>query len=69
MARKNQQKELMAKWWVRVLVGLAFLAIAYGFASLAIDSGNLLEYVVTIAFAWWAIHHIVYAVRFVFSHR
>lgn len=66
VSRKSQEQVLMHKWWVRALVALAFLAIAYGFASLAIDSGNLLEYVLTIAFAWWAVHHGIRAVRFAF---
>jgi hypothetical protein len=31
----------------RVVLGLALLALAYLFASLAIDSGNLLDYAIT----------------------
>lgn len=69
MARKSQQQILMRKWWVRALVALAFIGIAYGFASLAINSGSLLEYLITIIFVWWAVHHFIRAVRFVFSHR
>ncbi len=56
----------MHQWWVRTLLALAFIGIAYGFASLAIDSGNLLEYAVTIALVWWAVHHAIRAVRFAF---
>jgi hypothetical protein len=56
----------MHKWWVRALITLAFLGLAYGFASLAIDSGNLLEYAITIVFVWWAVHHGIRAVRFAF---
>jgi hypothetical protein len=67
VSRKSQQEVLMRKWWVRALVALAFLGIAYGFASLAIDSGSLLEYAITIAFVWWAVHHVIYAVRFAFT--
>jgi hypothetical protein len=67
VSRASQEQLLMHKWWVRALVGLAFLGLAYGFASLAIDSGNLLEYAITIAFVWWAVHHVVYAVRFAFA--
>ena len=65
-SRKNQQEVLMHKWWMRVLITLAFIGLAYGFASLAIDSGNLLEYAITIVFTWWAIHHFIRAVRFAF---
>lgn len=66
VSRKNQETVLMHKWWVRALVAVAFVGLAYGFASLAIDSGNLLEYAITIAFVWWAVHHAVYAVRYAF---
>ena len=67
VSRKSHQQQLMHRWWVRGLIALAFIALAYGFASLAIDSGNLLEYVITLAFVWWAVHHTIRAVRFVFS--
>jgi hypothetical protein len=66
--RKNQQERLMQTWWIRVLAGLVFLGIAYGFASLAIDSGNLLEYVITIVFIWWAVQHFTRAARLAFKH-
>lgn len=67
VSRKSQELILMNKWWIRGLITLAFLGLAYGFASLAIDSGNLLEYVITIAFVWWAVHHGIRAVRFAIS--
>jgi hypothetical protein len=64
--RKSQELVLMHKWWVRALIALAFAGIAYGFASIAIDSGNLLEYAITLVFVWWAVHHAIRAVRFAF---
>jgi len=60
----SSQQAMMRKWWMRGLIGLAFIGLAYGFASLAINSGSLLEYAITIVFAWWAIHHLIRAVRF-----
>ena len=36
-------------------MAVIFVGISYGFASLAIDSGNLIEYVLTIFFFVWAI--------------
>jgi hypothetical protein len=66
VSKKSTQQYQMHKWWVRALLAIAFLGIAYGFASLAIDSGSLLEYVVTIAFVWWAVHHAIRAVRYAF---
>jgi hypothetical protein len=66
VSRKSQEQILMHRWWMRALLALAFIGLAYGFASLAIDSGSLLEYAVTIAFAWWAVHHAIRAVRFAF---
>jgi len=56
----------MHKWWIRAVISAVFLLLAYAFASLAIDSGNLLEYAVTLAFVWWAVHHAINAVRFAF---
>jgi hypothetical protein len=64
VTRKSQEQVLMHKWWIRALVALAFAGLAYGFASLAIDTGNLIEYAITIAFVWWAVHHTISAVRF-----
>jgi len=58
---------MMNQWWVRALVALAFIGLAYGFASLAIDSGNLLEYAVTILLLWFGVRHAVRAVRFAIS--
>lgn len=45
---------------------MIFIGLAYGFASLAIDSGNLLEYAITLVLLWWAVRHAVRAVRFAF---
>jgi hypothetical protein len=67
VSRKSQEQILMHQWWIRAFIALAFIGLAYGFASLAIDSGNLLEYAITIAFLWWAVHHSIHAVRFAFS--
>ena len=67
VSRNSQQRILMHKWWVRALVCLAFLGLAYGFASLAIGSGSLFEYAATIVFVWWAVHHAVLSARFAFS--
>lgn len=66
ITRKSQEQALMQKWWIRGLIALAFIGLAYGFASLAIDSGNLLEYAITIGLVWWAIHHAIRTVRFAF---
>jgi hypothetical protein len=67
VSRTSHQQVLMHRWWMRALLALCFIGLAYGFASLAIDSGNLLEYLITILFVWWAVHHAIRAVRFAFS--
>ncbi len=56
----------MRRWWVRSVIGLVFIGLAYGFASLAFNSGSLLEYAAAIVLAWWAVHHVVRAIRFAF---
>lgn len=52
---KSQEIKLLNKRWVRVAMTLIFLGLAYGLASLAIDSGSLLEYALAIFFLAWAI--------------
>jgi len=49
------------------LIAIVFIGLAYGFASLAIDSGNWLEYLATILLVWWGVKHAWRAVRFAFS--
>jgi len=66
ISRRSHQQILMQTWWVRALLAAAFILLAYGFASLAIDSGNLLEYLVTIVLIWWGLKHGYRAVRFAF---
>lgn len=66
MAKQSQEQILMRRWWVRSVIGLVLVGLAYGFASLAINSGSLLEYAVAIVLVWWAVHHFIRAVRFGF---
>ena len=54
----------MQAWWVRAGLAVALLLLAYGFASLAIDSGSLLEYAAAIVLIWWGAKHGYRAVRF-----
>ena len=44
----------MKKWWVRGLVALGLAGVAFGFASLAIDSGALWQYALAVVFLVWA---------------
>lgn len=60
---ESQEEKLLNKRWVRAVIALLFLVVAYGFASLAIDSGSLLEYAATIIFFVQAIMHAVHAIR------
>lgn len=52
MAKKNKPN------WLYFLLAAVLLAIAYGFASLAIDKGSFWQYVLTIVFLVWAIKEI-----------
>jgi type VI protein secretion system component VasF len=63
VSRKTHQQVLMQAWWVRALLALAFILLAYGMASLAIDSGNWLEYAAAIACIWYAVHNGIRAFR------
>lgn len=46
------------------MIAAVFIGLAYGFASLAIDSGNWLEYAAAILLIWWGVKHAYSAVRF-----
>lgn len=67
VTRKTHQQELMQTWWVRGVISLAALLTAYGFASLAIDSGSLFEYAAAIACIWYGFYNAVRSVRLAFS--
>lgn len=56
----------MGRPWVRALIAFAFLGLAYGFISLALDSAHLWEYALAIIFAWYGVKQAVKAVRFAF---
>ncbi len=70
MAKKTKslssQQALMRAWWVRSLLALVFLGLAYGFISLALDSAHLWEYALGIIFVWYGVKQAVNAVRFAF---
>ena len=57
----------MGTWWVRAILAVAAVVVAYGFASLAIDSGNWFEYFAAIIFLWYAVHNGIRTVRFAFA--
>lgn len=65
-SRLSSQQILMGKPSVRALVALAFLGLAYGFISLALDSAHLWEYALGLIFAWYGVKQAVKAVRFAF---
>jgi hypothetical protein len=53
----------MQMWGVRAGLSVIFLLLGYGFASLAIDSGNLLEYAAAIICLWYGVHNIIRTFR------
>lgn len=67
MAKQTEEQKLMHKWWVKVLLGLVFLGLSYGFVSLAINSGSLWQYAIGIIFLVWAARYFVYGAKHVFS--
>lgn len=54
-------------WWVRLLLSAGCIVLAYIFASLAIDSGSLLEYAICLVLIYWAIANAARGVRFAFA--
>jgi len=67
VARRSEEQKLMRKWWVLLVGAAIFLGLAYGFASLAIDSGSLWQYAVSIIFLVWAVKYVVRGARLAFS--
>lgn len=63
MVKRTEEQKLMRKWWVLVLLAAVFGGLSYGFVSLAIDSGSLWEYAVSIIFLVWAVKYTVRGVR------
>lgn len=67
VSRRAHNELVIHKWWANLILGLAFLAVAYGTTSLAINSGNLLEYALTIIFLVWAINRFIVGIKHVFD--
>ena len=63
MPKANQEQKLLNRWESRALFTLIFAGLTYGFASLAIDSGSLIEYAMTIFFFVWAIKSAISVIR------
>jgi len=57
----------MQVWWVCALLAVVFLGLAYGFVSLAIDSGNFLQWLIGFFFLGWAVAEAIRSVRQVFD--
>jgi hypothetical protein len=54
-AKPEWETKLMANRWIFFILALVFLAIAYGFASLAINYGSFWQYALAIVFLVWAV--------------
>ena len=57
------ERKLLNRWGTQALMAVVFAGTTYGFASLAIDSGSLIEYALTIFFFVWTIKSAVRSVR------
>ena len=55
ISRQTHQQVLMQTWWTHAVIAFVFVLITYGFISLAIDSGNLVEYVAALAALWYGV--------------
>ena len=68
MVKQTTEQRLIHKWWMKLLLALVFLGLAYGFVSLGIDSGSLWQYAIGIAFFVWAVRYMVFGIMHAF-HR
>lgn len=64
VTKQTEEQKLMHKWWMRVVLAVVFGALAYGFASLAIDSGSIWQYAVAVILLYWSIAHLIRGIRF-----
>lgn len=64
VSRRSQNELFTHKLWFNVVLAIVCLAIAYGFASWAINTGNLLMYALTLFFLTWAINRVILGVRY-----
>lgn len=60
---RKRELEILNNRGVRLLMVVVFVGLAYGFASLAIDSGSWLEYALTIIFLVWAVKSVRHSIR------
>jgi uncharacterized membrane protein HdeD (DUF308 family) len=67
VTRLSMEQKLMHRWWTRIVLALAFLGLGYGFISLALNSGSLIEYAIGIVFLYWGFAHIVRGIRYAFA--
>jgi small-conductance mechanosensitive channel len=66
MAKKNKprwERRLMDNRGIFFILAVVFLAIAYGFASLAINYASTWQYVLAIVFLVWGIKEINRGIR------
>lgn len=61
--RESREQKLMHVWWVCAFLALVFLIVAYSFVSLAIDSGNMLEWAIGFFFLAWALAQLTRSAR------
>lgn len=54
-----KQPQHLWPWWLHVLLALILLGATYGVASLAIDSGNLWEYAITVILAYLGLRELM----------
>lgn len=70
MAKKKSKPawvtKLQSSWLMLFGLAAVLLLVAYGFASWAIDSGNLLHYALAIIFLAWGIKEITRGVKVLF---
>lgn len=61
--KETAEQRFMEAWWARLAFGVIFLAVSYGFFSLAIDSAKTLEYLAAIIFLLAGIRELIGSVK------
>ena len=63
MPKQTTEQKVFKTWWMHFVLALIFIALSYGFISLALDSAHLWEYAVGILLFIWALRYLIYGVK------
>ncbi|HEU5005030.1 MAG TPA: hypothetical protein VFT49_03020 [Candidatus Saccharimonadales bacterium] len=64
VSRRSQNELIVHKLWFNIVAAIVILLIGYGFASWAINTGNLLLYAITLFCLTLAVRRVELGIRY-----